>query len=153
MINDNVPITGVGSQSHFSLVNFPGYDAIEQSIVDLGSLGIDVMVTELDLNVLPTDWNETNPRKAVTDIYKDGLPKELSEEFTDTYKNLFELYLKHNEMIKRVTFWGISDSSTWLNYLPIERINYSLLFDRENEPKPAFHALIDVANNHVNGQE
>ncbi|HBX66431.1 MAG TPA: 1,4-beta-xylanase, partial [Balneolaceae bacterium] len=85
--------------------------------------------------------------------YQDGLPEEVEEEFTKVHKDLFELYLKHSDVLTRVTFWGVSDNGTWLNYLPTERVNYSLLFDRDNQPKPAFHALIDVANNHFKVQE
>jgi len=153
MLDEGAPVTGVGSQSHFSLRSFPEYSEIEKSIIDLSALGIDVMITELDLNVLRTTWNEDEIMKSDTDIYRDGLPADVQEEFTKVHKDLFELYLKHSDVITRVTFWGVSDNGTWLNYLPVERVNYSLLFDRDNQPKPAFHALIDVANNHFKGQE
>ncbi|MAL17860.1 MAG: 1,4-beta-xylanase [Balneola sp.] len=153
MLDEGVPVTGVGSQSHYSLRNFPEFSEIEQSIIDLSSLGVDVMITELDLNVLPSAWSEDGPTKEGTDIYQDGLPEEVEEEFTKVHKDLFELYLKHSDVLTRVTFWGVSDNGTWLNYLPTERVNYSLLFDRDNQPKPAFHALIDVANNHFKVQE
>lgn len=147
MLEAGVPITGVGSQSHFSLTYFPDYDQIEKSITDFADIGVDVMITELDLNVLPSpNWGEYEGEN--TDIYQDGLPEEIEKEFTRRHKELFELYLKHSDVIERVTFWGVADGGSWLNYLPMERVNYPLLFDRDNKPKPAFDALMELANSH-----
>lgn len=147
MLEKGVPITGVGSQSHFSLTQFPEYDQIEKSITDFADLGVDVMITELDLNVLP-NARVNGELSAESDIYQDGLPDDVEEEFTKRHKELFELYLKHSDKIKRVTFWGVADGSSWLNYLPIERVNYPLLFDRDNKPKPAFYTLVELAETH-----
>ena len=41
----------------------------------------------------------------------------------------------------RVTFWGLSDADSWLNR---GRMNYPLLWDRQRQPKPAFHAVVEV---------
>ena len=40
-----------------------------------------------------------------------------------------------------VTFWGLSDADSWLNR---GRMNYSLLWDRQRQPKPAFTAVVDA---------
>lgn len=148
MINAGVPISGIGSQSHFSINNMPPYDQIEKSITDFEDLGIEVMITELDLNVLPASVYEFDVEDEERDIYKDGLPAEVQQKLTEIYTDLFEIYLKHSDTLTRVTFWGVSDKGTWLNYLPFEQTNYPLLFDRNNEPKPAYHALIDLVNSH-----
>lgn len=145
MIESGAPIHGIGSQSHFSINNMPDYDQIEKSITDFADLGIDVMITELDLNVLPASVYDFDVEEDERDIYKDGLPDEVQQQLTEVYTDLFKIYLKHSDLLTRVTFWGVSDDGTWLNYLPFEQTNYPLLFDRENNPKPAFHALIDLA--------
>jgi endo-1,4-beta-xylanase len=45
-----------------------------------------------------------------------------------------------------VTFWGVTDKDSWLNDWPVKgRTSYSLLFDRNDQPKPAFQAVIGVA--------
>lgn len=144
MLDAGVPINGIGSQSHFSLMNFPDLEQIEKSITDFAELGIDVMITELDVNVLPSAWQDGRLNQ-ISDIYRDGLPDEIQNEFTQRHIELFELYLRHSDVISRVTFWGVADGGSWLNYLPVERVNYPLLFDRDNRPKPAFHALIELA--------
>lgn len=141
---DGVPVTGVGSQSHFSLNSFPDLEQVEKTITDFVPLGIDVMITELDINVLPsarTD-GELNPE---SNIYTDGLPDDVQDELTLRYRELFEIYLKHSDNLERVTLWGVSDDGSWLNYLPMERVNYPLLFDRNKDPKPAFHAIMELA--------
>lgn len=146
MIADDVPIHGVGSQSHFSINNMPDYEQIEKSITEFADLGIDVMITELDLNVLPAsvyEYDQDNRQ----DLYKDGLPEDVQQKLTEVYTDLFEIYLDHSEILTRVTFWGVSDDGSWLNYLPFEQTNYPLLFDRNKDPKPAFDALIELANN------
>jgi endo-1,4-beta-xylanase len=63
------------------------------------------------------------------------------------YADLFRVYLKHRDVIDRVTFWGVADGDSWLNSWPIKgRTNYPLLFDRLGQAKPAFYSVIDTAN-------
>ncbi len=46
---------------------------------------------------------------------------------------------KYKDVITGVTFWNISDRSSWLNNFPVKgRKNYPLLFDRNLQPKPAY---------------
>jgi endo-1,4-beta-xylanase len=145
MLNAGIPITGIGSQSHYKLTNMPSINDIEKSIEELSLLGIDIMITELDINVLPEIRGENGTLNMDTNIYMDGLPKNIEKELTNTYEELFELYLSQRDIIKRVTFWGISDHNSWLNYLPSERVNYPLLFDRQNNPKDAFFSILKLA--------
>lgn len=139
------PITGIGNQSHFSLVNFPGLEAVENTITRLAELDLDVMITELDINLLPSARGEDGELLQGTDIYPQALPEEVQLELAQRYRELFGIYLKHREKISRVTFWGFADADSWLNYLPMERVNHPLLFDRELRPKPAYQAVIQAA--------
>lgn len=148
MLEDGVPITGIGSQSHLSLNNLPDIEQVDQMLTDLSGLGIDVMITELDINVLPGFRNEDGSLNWDTNVYTEGLPDSVQEQLTNAYTDLFKVYLDHKEVLTRVTLWGVSDAGSWLNYLPFERVNHPLLFDYNNEPKPAFNALIELANNH-----
>jgi endo-1,4-beta-xylanase len=62
------------------------------------------------------------------------------------YAALFEVFLKHQDVIDRVTFWGVGDGDSWLNNWPVrERVSYPLLFDAQDNPKPAFYAVIRAA--------
>jgi len=107
------------------------------------------MVTELDVDVLPTrghggaDISRRERGGDGMDPYKDGLPAEVQERLARRYADLFRIYLRHRESITRVTFWGLDDGATWLNHFPIEgRTNHPLLIDRKLEPKPAFFSVL-----------
>lgn len=78
-------------------------------------------------------------------LYPDGFPEEVNQDLADSYESLFKLFLKHNDKISRVTFWGVNDGHTWLNNWPVKgRTNYPLLFDREFEPKIAYEAVLNL---------
>ena len=58
-------------------------------------------------------------------------------------KSFFDLFLKHADVITRVTAWGISDSDSWKNDFPMRgRREYPLLFDRNYQPKPFIRELL-----------
>ena len=60
------------------------------------------------------------------------------QRLADQYANLFKVFLKH-KLVKVVTFWGVNDGVSWrANGKP-------LLFDGNDQPKPAFDAVIQVA--------
>ena len=59
------------------------------------------------------------------------------------YADVFSLFVKYD--VGRVTFWGLTDATSWLNNFPIPgRVNYPLLWGRDGKPKPAFDAVVDV---------
>jgi len=61
------------------------------------------------------------------------------------YAELFAVFKRHHYLIPRVTFWGVEDGQSWLNYRPWKgRMNYPLLFDRELQAKPALDSVIDM---------
>ncbi|MCR6721397.1 MAG: endo-1,4-beta-xylanase [Chitinophagaceae bacterium] len=65
--------------------------------------------------------------------------------YSKDYQALFNLFLKHRDKIDRVTFWGVHDGQSWLNGWPVPgRTNYPLLFDRNFQPKPAFHRVVET---------
>lgn len=149
---NNAPITGIGTQGHFSL-NWPAMSEVEQTITDFADLGIDVMVTELEVDVLPSannyrgaDISASAELREELNPFTDELPDSVHQQLSDRYAELFELYLEHSDDITRVTFWGVTDGDSWKNNFPVRgRTNYPLLFDRQWETKPAFDAVIDVA--------
>ena len=137
-----VRIDGVGMQGHWSL-DGPLIKSIEDTIVAFAETGVDVHITELDINVLP----------GRTDPYQDGLPDEVQQKLANRYAGIFEVFIRHADKIKRVTFWGPSDRYSWLNNRGIKgRTNHPLLFDRNAEPKPAFHAVMDVAEQRADAE-
>jgi endo-1,4-beta-xylanase len=149
----NVPIHGIGEQGHYSL-DYPELQQVEDSIVAFKNTGLKVVITELDISVLPFP----EPEKIGADIslnmqlkqefnpYADGLPKAVSDQLTEKYLQLFELFLRHSDAIERVTLWGVNDNQTWRNNWPMKgRTDYPLLFDRKNQPKEVVPQLIKLA--------
>ncbi|MEM6692095.1 MAG: non-reducing end alpha-L-arabinofuranosidase family hydrolase [Planctomycetota bacterium] len=134
-----IRIDGVGMQAHWHLDQPKPY-AIETSIKEFHKAGASVHITELDLSVLPYASGE---RTDENDPYVDGLPKKVEREQARRYANLFRLFLKHADKIKRVTFWGISDAYSFKNNFPIKgRTDHPVLINREGDPKLAFEAVL-----------
>ena len=147
-----VRIDGVGIQGHWHLGKIP-LKEIEESIQQFSALGIKVMITELDIDVLGrnvqgADVNQRMQGNAQMNPYVNGLPDSVQQQLADDYSALFKLFLKYKDKISRVTFWGVNDGQSWLNGWPIPgRTNYPLLFDREFKPKPAFYKVIEAKKN------
>jgi len=142
-----VRIDGVGIQGHWHLGKLPLKD-IEESIIEYAALGMKVMFTELDIEVLQrntqgADVNQRMQENASMNPYVNGLPDSIQQKLANDYEALFKLFLKHKDKIARVTFWGVDDGQSWLNGWPVRgRTNYPLLFDRDFKPKPAFYKVI-----------
>jgi endo-1,4-beta-xylanase len=149
LLERKVPIDGIGTQSHFNL-DQPSLADIERTIEAFSDLGLKVVVTELDVDVLAgrgapgnADVGRREQGDATANPYIGGLPAELQDKLAKRYADIFGIYLKHRKSVARVTFWGLGDGMSWLNGFPIRgRANHPLLFDRELKPKPAFGALI-----------
>jgi len=77
--------------------------------------------------------------------YPTKLPDSIQVQLAKRYEDIFNLFLKYQNKISRVTFWGITDKQTWLNKWPIKgRTNYPLLFDRKYQKKEAYSSLIKL---------
>lgn len=137
-----IPIKAVGEQGHYSLTG-PSLNEVEATIKDFIAAGVHVNVTELDISVLPdkgasTTADVSNSAKYTNDLdpYKEGLPKDVEKKLAEKYKSLFVLYMKYQDKIDRVTFWGLSDRTSWLNNWPIRgRTNYPLPYNRDMTAK------------------
>lgn len=142
-------IDGVGIQGHWHVGKVPFKD-IEESIIQYAALGLKVMFTELDIEVLPrnfqgADVGQRMANNAESNPYTAGLPDNVQQQLAADYEALFKLFLKHKDKVTRITFWGVNDGNSWLNGWPIRgRTNYPLLFDRNNQPKPAFYTVIGL---------
>ncbi len=144
-------VDGVGMQSHVSfdtdLVEY------EKTIQALADAGCKVMITELDLSVLP--WPEGNQGANIDanfayqeslNPFKNGISKDMQRKQDAFYERLFDIYLRHADAITRVNFWGVSDADSWKNDWPMPgRTDYPLAFDRKLQPKPFVKALIKKA--------
>ncbi|MDX1932690.1 MAG: endo-1,4-beta-xylanase [Capsulimonadales bacterium] len=156
LLAKKVPIHAVGIQCHWRMEN-PPIAETEAAIREYAALGLKVMITELDIGVLPTKYqgadistveNMTAEQEAVLNPYTKGLPEAVARQQAERYRQAFEMFLRHRDKIGRVTFWGSRDSQSWLNNFPIRgRTDYPLLFDRAGQPKPAFSAIVEAVSN------
>ncbi|MDP0501547.1 MAG: endo-1,4-beta-xylanase [Verrucomicrobiota bacterium JB022] len=148
LIERGIPVDGVGMQGHYHL-HWPKLEEVDRSIRDFASLGLKVMITELDVDVLPSrnrpgmaDIAHREEGGAAFNPYTQGLPDEVQQQLADRYAELFAVFLQHRQSITRVTLWGLGDGESWLNNFPIPgRTNYPLLFDRALHPKPAYELV------------
>ena len=149
---EGVPITAIGMQEHQKL-DWPTAAAVDSAIVDLAATGLKLMVTELDVDVLPTNRGQRTEaieqqlmRTGAPDPYPGGLPDSVQIALARRYGELVRVYLAHRDVITRMTFWGVDDGDSWLNNFPVHgRVNYPLLFDRRGLPKLAFDTVVATA--------
>jgi endo-1,4-beta-xylanase len=150
--NNGVKIDAVGIQEHVNLT-WPTNSQLDATLAAFGRMKINTMVTELDVDVLPAyNWSGSaeislyHTANPALNPYTNGLPSEVQQALSDRYAELFSIYLKHSDTLKRVTLWGVTDGNSWLNNWPVPgRISYPLLFDREGNPKPAFLDVMKTA--------
>ncbi len=127
-----VPIHGIGLQGHLNIYT-PSIETIKESLEQYSALGLEIHITELDVSVFRFE-DKTNLE------YPD---EALIEKQNDYYEALFKTFKSFESTITSVTFWGVSDAYSWLNYFPVrDRKNWPLLFDRNGEPKECYQRII-----------
>jgi endo-1,4-beta-xylanase len=153
-----VPVAGVGMQGHDGM-DWPTVAQEDSAITAFAALGVKVMITELDVDVLPRAVRQTGADVRLTaaarpelNPWPDSLPDSVQQALARRYADLFGVLLRHRGEVSRVTFWGVTDRDSWKNNWPVPgRTNYPLLFDRRGRPKPAFNAVLAVASRGATG--
>ncbi|WP_394992803.1 endo-1,4-beta-xylanase [Emticicia sp.] len=134
-----VPIHGVGLQGHWSIYE-PSAADLDESITKFASLGLQIQITELDVSVHAKEHARRDHRPS-DDVSIFG--NEVEQKQIEHYKMLFEVFRKHKDKITSITFWNLSDKSTWLDNFPVpNRKDYPLLFDQNLKPKKAFSEVV-----------
>jgi endo-1,4-beta-xylanase len=145
-----VHIDAVGIQGHFMLLYPDTPTVLDNAIKAFSDEGVKVMLTELDLEVLPRETagaevTAKEKEQAGMNPYPEKLPADIAQAQADFYAKTFRVVLKYPRVITRVTFWGTDDGHSWLNDWPMRgRTNHALLWDRNLQPKPAFDAVMHV---------
>ena len=145
--SQGIRIDAVGMQGHMGM-DYPKISDFEASMLAFASTGVKVMITEWDMSALPTvsqsaNISETEDYQKALNPYPDGLPESISKKWNERMRSFFELFIKHADIIERVTTWGVTDGNSWKNNFPVSgRTDYPLLFDRNYQPKPFVKALL-----------
>lgn len=132
LIKEGAPITGVGIQGHWHLDT--NLADVEKAIENYASLGLKVSITELDVTATGDNSGAFGVNQGDKKIPAENYLKQ-----AEVYKKLFEIFMRHTDVIERVTFWGLSDTRSW------RRGQDALLFDGQLNPKPAYNAVIEAS--------
>lgn len=155
--HEGIRIDGVGMQGHWGL-NYPKTVYIENAIDAYAACGVKVMITEMDIDVLPLTREgqiigqgmadkqfQLEEFRTFFDPYTNGLPDSMQTVLAKRYEELFGIFYKRRDKIARVTLWGVHDGMNWKNNYPIpNRTNYPLLWDRQKKPKPALLSVLGI---------
>ncbi|MEZ5323466.1 MAG: endo-1,4-beta-xylanase [Verrucomicrobiales bacterium] len=134
-----VPVMAIGSQAHLNVsMNF---EKMDQCLTEIATLGLPIHITELDVNSAVRGQRGTGADIANNAAATEGgLVEEANKKLADAYEGIFKAFVKHRDSVKMVTFWGANDAVSW------RRGGNPLLFDGNNQPKPAFDAVMRVAS-------
>ena len=137
-----IPIHGIGLQGHWA-INEPSKEQLDQTLKDFSAVGLPLQITELDISVYP---KEHNARERKASDYDTVFSAEKESKQIEVYKNCFELFKKYKKSITSLTFWNISDRSSWLDNFPVRgRKDYPLLFDAQLKPKKVYWEVVKKA--------
>ena len=118
-------VDGVGLQSHMPGPTSPSIGVIRSSILEYAKLGIEIQITELDIDE-PKNTDSSQLMLA------------------GRYKALFTMFREvkgQGANITNVTIWGLTDDGSWLND---SSPSWPLLFTKMLEAKPAYWgAMLD----------
>ncbi len=134
-----VPIHAIGTQAHMN-VSTAGFEQMDRSLTEIATLGLPIHVTELDINTAAGGQRGTGADIAANAAAtQGGQVSEADQKLAEAYAGVFRAFLKHQDSVEMITLWGVNDGVSW------RRGGSPLLFDGENQPKPAFDAVIKVA--------
>ena len=123
-----VPIDGVGMQMHIDAASAHSKSEVIDNMRHLASLGVEIYVTEFDVNLSNVSGNKMQRETKQATIYHDMLGACIESGVCHSFAEL-----------------GITDKETWYNELGW--INSKPLpFDENYKPKPAFFALRQALN-------
>ncbi len=133
-------IDGIGYQGHWDL-NWPSLAQIQKAIDEAREAGLKLYISELDINTDRSKRNSGRGLEANPEIDPSTLQPitDMNVVLRDRYREIFEIFLKNADVIEAVTVWGLDDAHSWIRGEP-------LLYDRNQNPKPALQAIIDLMN-------
>ncbi|MGJ3245682.1 MAG: endo-1,4-beta-xylanase [Elainellaceae cyanobacterium] len=126
LVQQGVPIHGVGFQMHTSIKDAPDPQDVADNIRRLNDLGLTVRITEMDVQIYGVDRPEEELFLAQKQVYHDMMQTCLAA-----------------EACNGLTTWGVSDQYSWIPYF-FERSDAPLVFNEEYQPKPAYEGLVEA---------
>ncbi len=112
-------IDGIGMQSHYNLDTDPV--KVDKSLDMFKSLGVEISISELDIQAI------SNGRY----VWESGNSQAIR------YSDLFFVFKSHAKDIKRITFWGTDDHTSWMNASSV------MLFNESLRARPAYYGVTE----------
>jgi len=132
LLDAGVPVHGIGLQGHWS-INYPTEKSLRDAIEKYSSLGLELQITELDISIYRSN----------SDTLDTGFTPKREQEQIDQYSMVFRVFRDYKDAISGVTFWNVSDRSSWLDSrAPQVGKKYPLLFDENLKPKKAYWEVV-----------
>jgi len=100
LIKRNVPVQALGMEAHLD-ANLPvDKESLGSFVKEVRGMGLEVLITELDIN----------------DAKIDGDAKIRDRVVADYYKHFLDIMLPISNM-KRLIFWSLDDQNNWMDYM------------------------------------
>ncbi|MBP5392994.1 MAG: endo-1,4-beta-xylanase [Bacteroidaceae bacterium] len=131
MRSNGVPIDGIGMQGHYNIFK-PTVEELDAALALYSPLVEHIHITELDVRV-----NREMGGQLQFSQEGAAMSDSVQALHAQQYERLFKTFQKYSDKIDCVTFWNLHDGCSWLG----ER-NHPLLFDKDLQPKPAYHRLV-----------
>jgi len=144
LVDKGVPIDAVGFEFHLTIPEHswetePTVDKIVANFERYGDLGLEVMVTELDVKI------------------EEPITQEKLERQAEVYAIVMDAVLI-SDTSRSISVWGQTDRYSWITYnkyhwpnLPDAFAGYSAacMYDENHDPKPAYYAVIESMRNYL----
>jgi endo-1,4-beta-xylanase len=128
-IDRGVPIDGIGFQMHLGpCYNVPTVETVKDNIQYYADLGLEVLISEWDINLCAGQVSK--------------------EQQLQWYYDITKICVNQPKCVA-ITFWGINDSESWLNTYSSTMCNgansQSLLFDN-GQKKDTYYQVLNALN-------
>ena len=157
LVDNHVPIDGVGMQAHWKL-NDPSPEELRKALDEYTSLGLKVQFTELDITIRMPQPRPAPGSAPAPQVPDSGYTPQAEARQVAQYKMAFDIFREYRKSITSVTFWNVSDQYSWLdgrggglaggaaasiNGPRVVRKAYPLLFDEKRQRKKAYWAVVN----------
>jgi endo-1,4-beta-xylanase len=123
LLDEGVPIHGVGLQMHLRATHPPEPDAVRANVARLTALGLEVRISEMDVRIRHV--RRRDPLAVQRRVYHDAIAA-----------------CAETPGFAGLTVWGVSDAHSWIAARFGE--DDPLLFDADYAPKPAYFGARDA---------